>query len=98
MASSISVDDSHVDVLHHTVSRIASADGFHQALDRILDFAVEMVKCDSCFIYVLAGEDLILRPSKNPHQELLYQLKLRVAQGITGLLAQHRETRVGFQV
>src|SRR3984893_19464661 len=91
MASSIPVDDSHVDVLHHTVSRIASADGFHQALDRILDFAVEMVKCDSCFIYVLTGEDLILRASKNPHQELLDRLKLRVGQGITGWVAEHLE-------
>src|SRR5260370_39353281 len=97
MASSIPIDDSHVAVLHPTVSRIASAEGFHQALDRILDFAVEMVKCDSCFIYVLAGEDLILRASKNPHQELLDQLKLRVGQGITGWVAQHREPVVVFQ-
>ncbi len=58
MSSSIPIDDLHVDVLHHTVSRIASADGFHQALDRVLDFAVEVVKCDSCFIYVLEDEDL----------------------------------------
>src|SRR5258708_21645971 len=91
MPSSIPIDDSQVDVLHHTVSRIATADGFHQALDRVLDFAVEMVKCDSCFIYVLAGDDLVLRASKNPHQELLDRLKLRVGQGITGWVAQHRE-------
>lgn len=100
MPSSIPVipaDDSHVDVLHQTVSRIASADGFHQALDRILDFAVEMVKCDSCFIYVLAGEDLILRASKNPHHELLDRLKLRIGQGITGWVAEHREPVVVFQ-
>jgi uroporphyrinogen-III synthase len=80
-----------VDVLHETVSRIAAADGFHQALDRVLDFAVEVVKCDSCFIYVLTGEDLILRASKNPHQELLDRLKLRVGQGITGWVAEHLE-------
>jgi uroporphyrinogen-III synthase len=91
MPSSIPLEDSHVEVLHHTVSRIASADGFHQALDRVLDFAVEVVKCDSCFIYVLAGEDLVLRASKNPHQELLDRLKLRVGQGITGWVAEHRE-------
>src|SRR5258708_37035896 len=91
MPSSIPIDDSQVDVLHHTVSRIASADGFHQALDRVLDFAVEVVKCDSCFIYVLSGEDLILRASKNPHQELLDRLRLRIGQGITGWVAEHRE-------
>ena len=97
MASSIPLDDSHVEVLHHTVSRIASADGFHQALDRVLDFAVELVKCDSCFIYVLAGEDLVLRASKNPHQELLDRLKLRVGQGITGWVAEHREPVAVFR-
>src|SRR6266404_1357910 len=91
MASLPHIDDSHVDVLHKTVSRIAAADGFHQALDRVLDFAVEVVKCDSCFIYVLTGEDLILRASKNPHQELLDSLKLRVGQGITGWVAEHLE-------
>jgi uroporphyrinogen-III synthase len=85
------VEDSQVNALHHTVTRIASADGFHQALDRVLDFAVGLVKCDSCFIYVLAGDDLVLRASKNPHQELLDRLRLRVGQGITGWVAEHRE-------
>src|SRR3954447_8004667 len=91
MSSSIHIDDSHMDVLHHTVSRIAAADGFHQALDRILDFAVEIVKCDSCFVYVLEGDDLVLRASKNPHPEAVDRLKLRLGQGITGWVAAHRE-------
>lgn len=95
--SASTVEDSHVNVLHHTVTRIAAADGFHQALDRVLDFAVELVKCDSCFIYVLSGEDLVLRASKNPHQELLDRLKLRIGQGITGWVAEHREPVAVFQ-
>jgi len=95
--SASTVEDSHVNVLHHTVTRIASADGFHQALDRVLDFAVELVKCDSCFIYVLSGEDLVLRASKNPHQELLDRLKLRIGQGITGWVAEHREPVAVFK-
>ena len=91
MASSVHVEDSQVDALHHTLSRIAGADGFHQALDRVLDFAVEIVKCDSCFIYVLEGSDLVLRASKNPHQGVVDNLKLRLGQGITGWVAEHRE-------
>jgi uroporphyrinogen-III synthase len=97
MSSSIRIDDSPVDVLHHSVSQIAAADGFHQALDRVLDFAVDLVKCDSCFVYVLADEDLILRASKNPHQELLDRLKLRIGQGITGWVAEHREPVAVFR-
>src|SRR6476646_8932454 len=91
MSPSVPVEDSQVNVLHQSVSRIAAADGFHQALDRVLDFAIDLVKCDSCFIYVLTGEDLVLRASKNPHQELLDRLKLRIGEGITGWVAEHRE-------
>ena len=97
MSSSLRIDDLQVDVLHASVSQIAAADGFHQALDRVLDFAVDLVKCDSCFIYVLADEDLILRASKNPHQELLDRLKLRIGQGITGWVAEHREPVAVFR-
>src|SRR6266542_4712959 len=97
MPPSLPVEDSHVNVLHQSVSRIAAADGFHQALDRVLDFAIDLVKCDSCFIYVLAGEDLILRASKNPHQELLDHLKLRIGEGITGWVAEHREPVAVFK-
>ena len=91
MPHSTPVDDSQVEVLHNTAHRIATADGFHQALDRVLEFAIDLVKCDSCFIYVLAGDELVLRASKNPHQELLDRLKLRIGQGITGWVAEHRE-------
>lgn len=91
MPSPVSFDDAHVEVLHHTVRQIAAADGFHQALDRVLEFAVELVKCDSCFIYVLSGGDLILRASKNPHEEVVDRLKLRVGEGITGWVAEHQE-------
>ncbi|MGB2606168.1 MAG: GAF and ANTAR domain-containing protein [Candidatus Sulfotelmatobacter sp.] len=70
---------------------MATADGFHEVLTRVLDFSSALVKCDACLIYVLEGEDLVLRASKNPHPEVVDRLKLRVGQGITGWVAEHRE-------
>lgn len=87
----ISVEDSHVDVLHEIGVRLATADGFHEVLSRVVDFASVLVKCDSCLIYVLEGDELVLRASKNPHPEVVGRLKLRLGQGITGWVAQHRE-------
>ncbi len=87
----ISVEDSHVDLLHEIGVRLATADGFHEVLTRVLDFSSALVKCDACLIYVLEGEDLVLRASKNPHPEVVDRLKLRVGQGITGWVAEHRE-------
>src|SRR5579872_3435795 len=87
----ITVEDSHVDVLHEISSRLNAADGFHEVLSRVVEFASALVKCDSCLIYVLEGDELVLRASKNPHPDIVDRLKLRVGQGITGWVAEHRE-------
>ena len=57
----------------------------------VVEFVTSVVKCDSCFIYVLEGEELVLRASKNPHPEAVDRLKLWVGQGITGWVAEHKE-------
>src|SRR4051812_10626575 len=87
----ISVEDSHIDVLHEISVRLSAADGFHEVLSRVVDFASGLVKCDACLIYVLEGDELVLRASKNPHPDVVDRLKLRLGQGITGWVAAHRE-------
>jgi len=91
MDSFLSVEDSHVDVLHEISAQLSSGNGFHEVLQRVVDFASDLVKCDSCLIYILQGDELVLRASKNPHPEVVDRLKLRVGQGITGWVAEHRE-------
>ncbi|HWF92286.1 MAG TPA: ANTAR domain-containing protein [Terriglobales bacterium] len=80
------------DVLHEIGSRMAAADPFHEVLARVVDFAVGVVKCDSCFVYVLQGDELVLRASKNPHEDIVDRLRMQMGQGITGWVAEHRET------
>lgn len=87
----ISVEDSHFDVLHEIGVRLGSPDAFHEVLSHVVEFASALVKCDSCLIYVLEGDELVLRASRNPHPEVVDRLKLRVGQGITGWVAEHRE-------
>ncbi len=91
MHSQIGVEDSHVDLLHEIGVRLANADGFHEVLGRVVEFASAVVKCDSCLIYVLEGDELVLRASKNPHPEIVDRLKLKVGEGITGWVAEHHE-------
>jgi uroporphyrinogen-III synthase len=87
----ISVEDSHIDVLHEIGVRLGTGDGFLEVLTRVVEFSSALVKCDSCLVYVLEGDELVLRASKNPHPEAVNRLKLRVGQGITGWVAEHRE-------
>jgi signal transduction protein with GAF and PtsI domain len=91
MDSLVSLEELHVDLLHEIGNRLATADGFHGVLTRVVEFATVLVKCDSCLIYVLEGEELVLRASKNPHPDAVDRLKLRVGQGITGWVAEHKE-------
>jgi len=87
----ISSNHSPVDFLHEIGSRMASADPLHEVLDQVVEFAANLIECDSCFVYILEDDELVLRASKNPHQEIVDRLKLRVGQGITGWVAEHRE-------
>lgn len=80
-----------VDFLHEIGSRMAAADPLHDVLNRIVDFACSLIQCDSCFVYLLEDDQLVLRASKNPHSELVDHLGLWLGQGITGWVGWHRE-------
>jgi len=81
---------SDIDLLHEIGSRIAAADPLHAVLSRVVDFVSTIVQCDSCFVYVLDEDELVLRASKTPHPDVVDRLKMRVGQGITGWVAEHR--------
>lgn len=80
-----------IDFLHEISSRIAGSDSFHVVLGRIVGFATTIIPCDSCFIYVLEGDKLVLRASQNPHADLIDHLGIKLGQGVTGWSAEHRE-------
>ena len=84
-------DKSDIDLLHEIGSRIAAADPLHAVLSRVVEFVSSIVQCDSCFVYVLEDDALVLRASKTPHPDVVDRLKLRIGQGITGWVAEHRQ-------
>ena len=80
-----------LDLLHEIGRSIAAADPLHAVLARVVDFVSTVVACDSCFVYVLEDDELMLRASKTPHPDVVDRLRLRVGQGITGWVAEHRQ-------
>jgi uroporphyrinogen-III synthase len=71
-----------VDLLHEIGSRIAAADPLHEVLGKVVEFISAVAMFDSCFVYVLEENELVLRASKYPHAE--------VGRGITGWVAEHK--------
>jgi signal transduction protein with GAF and PtsI domain len=82
---------SEIDILHDIGSRFAASDPLHVVLDRVVQFVTAVIQCDSCFIYVLEEDTLVLRASKNPHSDVVDRLTIGVGQGITGWVAEHRQ-------
>jgi FixJ family two-component response regulator len=77
-------------VLSKMASRLSAADALNQVLHEVVEFVASVVECDSCMVYVMEGDELILRASKNPHPESIGRVKMQIGQGITGWVAEHR--------
>jgi uroporphyrinogen-III synthase len=84
------LEASEVDFLHKIGTRMVSGE-LHEVLDRVVEFVTGAMKCDSCLVYLLEDNDLVLRASKNPHPDVVDRLKLPMGRGITGWVAEHRE-------
>jgi len=78
-------------LVHDIGRRMAASDPLHAVLNQIVGFIETLLSCDSCFIYVLEDNQLVLRASKNPHPDVIDHLGLKIGQGITGWVAEHRE-------
>jgi uroporphyrinogen-III synthase len=77
--------------LHGIASRMAKAAPLPEVLSHVVEFATSIMLCDACLIYVLEGDELVLRASKEPNPEAVDRLRLKQGQGITGWVAEHKE-------
>ena len=77
--------------LHGIASRRAAAVPFDEVLRQVVEFVASVVRCDSCFVYVLEGNELVLRASKNPHAEVADKVTLKGGHGSTAAVAQRRQ-------
>jgi uroporphyrinogen-III synthase len=84
-------DDFEISFLREIAKHLSMALPLHDLLKQVIAFATTVVTCDSCFIYVVEKDELVLRASKNPHPEIVDRLTMKMGEGITGWVAQHRE-------
>ena len=83
--------ESEIDFLHEIGSRFAAAESAETVLHRVVQVISSVVQCDSCLIYVLEDDQLVLRASREPRPAAANRLELRAAHGITGWAAEHRQ-------
>jgi uroporphyrinogen-III synthase len=61
-----------------------------EVLQGIVDLIVEFMACDSCLVYLIDNDQLVLCASNNPHPSTIGKVKLRLNEGITGWVARER--------
>jgi signal transduction protein with GAF and PtsI domain len=61
-------------------------------LTELIGLVVRVTHCDACLVYLLdtAAGDIVLCASQLPHVSEIGRLRMRVGEGITGWVAQHR--------
>ena len=73
------------------VSRFMVRDlSLSDVLQGIVSLVVEYTHCDSCLIYLLDAEDLVLCASNTPHPSTIGKLRMKSNEGLTGWVARER--------
>jgi len=82
--------------LHRVSSIVSSELSLDEMLGEIVGLTVQASACDACLIYLLderTGE-IVLRASQLPHTRAIGKLRMKVGEGITGWVAEHKSVVV----
>ena len=61
-----------------------------EVLQGIVSLVTEFMECDSCLVYLLDGDELVLCASNTPHPSSIGKVRLRLNEGLTGWVARER--------
>ncbi|HEY7306500.1 MAG TPA: GAF domain-containing protein [Bryobacteraceae bacterium] len=79
--------------LLHRISGIVSSElSIDEMLGEIVGLTVQVTNCDACLVYLIEREagEIVLRASQVPHQSDLGNIRLKVGEGVTGWVVEHR--------
>jgi uroporphyrinogen-III synthase len=73
------------------ISRFMVRDlALRQSLDSIVQLVVEFMESDSCLLYLLENNELVLYASNAAHPQSIGKVRLKLSEGLTGWVARER--------
>lgn len=73
------------------ISRFMVRDtSLRQCLDSVVQLVVEFMECDSCLLYLLENDELVLCASNAGHPQSIGKVRLKLSEGLTGWVARER--------
>lgn len=79
--------------LLHRISNIVSSEiSLDEMLGKIIGLTVQVTDCDACLVYLLEREsgEIVLRASQVPHAADLGNIRMKMGEGVTGWVAEHK--------
>jgi GAF domain-containing protein len=77
--------------LRAVISTVFSTLEIDEVLAGVVDIATEATGCHACLIYLVESDRLVLRAASPVHNKFVGRIEMRLGEGITGWVAQHKE-------
>ena len=86
------VPESPVTLLHRISSIVSSDLSLEEMLGEIVGLTAQVTECDACLVYLMDHEanEIVLRASQVPHAAALGELRMKIGEGVTGWVAEHK--------
>src|SRR3954447_23242354 len=92
MGTTTMTPESPVSILHRVSSIVSSDLSLEEMLGEIVGLTVQDTQCDACLVYLIDHEanEMELRASQVPQAADLGELRIKMGEGITRWVAEHR--------
>jgi len=83
---------SQVNLMHRISNIVASELSLDEMLGEIIGLTSQVTNCDAALVYLMDVEthEIVLRASQVPHARDLGTLRMKIGEGITGWVAEHK--------
>lgn len=82
---------SQIDLLHQTSKIVSSGLILDEMLRKLIRLTAEVTACDACLVYLVEPEgEIVLRASQLPHTREIGSIRMKLGEGITGWVAEHK--------
>ena len=88
----LSETKSQVELLHQISNIVSSNLSLEKVLQELIGLAVEVTGCNACLVYLVdrSSGEIVLRASQLPHASEIGNIRMKMGEGITGWVAQHK--------
>ncbi len=83
---------SQVDLLHRISGIVSSEVTLDEMLGEVVGLTAQVTGCDACLVYLFENEtsEIVLMASQVPHAAELGKLRMKMGEGVTGWVAEHK--------